>query len=490
MNEKKSFDTILKSTTLFGGVEFIKILIQIIRSKVLAVLLGPVGIGLYGLLTTSTGIVTSFTNSGLDVSGVKFLASNSSEKKKKSESSMIYKSLIIFSSIIGFVLMILFSPILSAITFQNFEYIISFSLLSFFVFFNQLSNGNNSFLRAYRKQKDFAKSTIYSSIFGLLLSIPIYYFFELEGIVPSLIITAIIYFLTSHIINKKDQINIFENSIKHIRYGYDVLKMGFVYSMSSLLIIIASFLIQIFIKINGDIFEVGLYLAAIAIVNNYVNLIFKAMAIDYFPRLSKIKNNTKSNQLVNQQSILSLILLSPILIILIVFIKPFIQILYSSEFLYIDTLIQLLTIGVFFRTMSWSIAYLFLAKGNSKLFFKNELFFNIYFLAINMIFYLYWGLTGLGFAFIFSNILYFFQVSYYARVKYFFKPKTDYIKILIFQLLMSFSLLIINYYDFIIAGYWYILGLVFIFISSYYSFKNLKDRSNLISDVLSKIWKK
>lgn len=160
MNEKKSFDTILKSTTLFGGVEFIKILIQIIRSKVLAVLLGPVGIGLYGLLTTSTGIVTSFTNSGLDVSGVKFLASNSSEKKKKSESSMIYKSLIIFSSIIGFILMILFSPILSAITFQNFEYIFSFSLLSFFVFFNQLSNGNNSFLNVWRyREKNRAASS-------------------------------------------------------------------------------------------------------------------------------------------------------------------------------------------------------------------------------------------------------------------------------------------------------------------------------------------
>ena len=44
MNEKQSFRSILKTTGLFGGVEVLKILVNVFQTKIVAVILGPVGI--------------------------------------------------------------------------------------------------------------------------------------------------------------------------------------------------------------------------------------------------------------------------------------------------------------------------------------------------------------------------------------------------------------------------------------------------------------
>jgi hypothetical protein len=44
-----SYRSILKSTSLIGGASFINILISMIRTKFVAILLGPSGVGLLGL---------------------------------------------------------------------------------------------------------------------------------------------------------------------------------------------------------------------------------------------------------------------------------------------------------------------------------------------------------------------------------------------------------------------------------------------------------
>ena len=60
--EKASYRSIMKATSLFGGVQVFNILISIIRSKFVAILLGPAGLGIVGLLQSTIGLVTSLTS--------------------------------------------------------------------------------------------------------------------------------------------------------------------------------------------------------------------------------------------------------------------------------------------------------------------------------------------------------------------------------------------------------------------------------------------
>ena len=47
--EKATYGQILKSSALIGGSSVLNIAIGIVRTKVMAILLGPAGVGLFGL---------------------------------------------------------------------------------------------------------------------------------------------------------------------------------------------------------------------------------------------------------------------------------------------------------------------------------------------------------------------------------------------------------------------------------------------------------
>ena len=74
MNEKNSYRDIFKTTTLFGGIQVFNILIAVVKSKFIAVLLGPTGMGISGLFTSTTSMVSGITNFGLNITAVKDVA--------------------------------------------------------------------------------------------------------------------------------------------------------------------------------------------------------------------------------------------------------------------------------------------------------------------------------------------------------------------------------------------------------------------------------
>ena len=72
MSEKQSeYRQVMKATSIFGGVQVFTILIGIIRSKFIAILLGPIGMGVFGLLSSTISMIASLTNFGLETSAVK-----------------------------------------------------------------------------------------------------------------------------------------------------------------------------------------------------------------------------------------------------------------------------------------------------------------------------------------------------------------------------------------------------------------------------------
>ena len=78
---QSSYRQILRSTSIIGGSSVLNILIGLVRVKVLAVLLGPVGIGLAGLYTSIMGTATSVAGCGLGSSGVRQIAEAGGEEQ-------------------------------------------------------------------------------------------------------------------------------------------------------------------------------------------------------------------------------------------------------------------------------------------------------------------------------------------------------------------------------------------------------------------------
>lgn len=476
MNEHRStYRQITKATTLFGGVQAFQIIITIVRSKFVAILLGPTGMGIVGLLTSTTGLITGLTNFGLGTSAVKDIseANGTQDEKRISTVINVMRKLVWLTGILGSVMTLVLSPVLSQMTFGNKEYTIAFAWLSITLLFNQLSTGQLVLLQGLRRIQELAKANLFGSLIGLFITIPIYYILGIKGIVPVIIITSITSLLLSWHYSKK--IKVIETNITKelvIKEGKSMMTMGVMISLTGMIGLSFAYLIRIYITRIGGVSETGFFTAGFAIINTYVAMIFSAFESDFYPRLSSIaKDNKVAKLAINQQSEIAILILAPILMLFLVFVKWAIIILYSKEFLAIHGMLQWAAIGVFFRTISWAIAIILLAKGEGRVFFWNELIGNTYTFTFSILGYYFWGLTGIGFAYMISYLIYTLQVFFLAKIKYGFSFTTSFLKVftILFGLAALCSLLInisnepINY----------LIGVLLIIISTWYSYKTL-----------------
>ena len=69
-----SYGQILKSSSIVGGAQGASCVIGLLRTKAVAVLLGPAGVGLVGLYVSVIDLVGTFAQFGIDESGVRGVA--------------------------------------------------------------------------------------------------------------------------------------------------------------------------------------------------------------------------------------------------------------------------------------------------------------------------------------------------------------------------------------------------------------------------------
>ena len=69
--DNNSYRNILKGTAMFGGVQVFNILINLLRGKMVAVLLGPEGMGISSLLAAASNTLQQFSSLGLNLSILK-----------------------------------------------------------------------------------------------------------------------------------------------------------------------------------------------------------------------------------------------------------------------------------------------------------------------------------------------------------------------------------------------------------------------------------
>ena len=72
-NTNSSYHHILKYTSLFGSIQALNIFIGLVRNKLVALILGPGGIGLMSLFNSAIALLSNATNLGIATSSVKTL---------------------------------------------------------------------------------------------------------------------------------------------------------------------------------------------------------------------------------------------------------------------------------------------------------------------------------------------------------------------------------------------------------------------------------
>lgn len=495
MEEKtneNSHKTILKATSIFGFTQILKMLIGVIGSKFVAVFLGPIGIGIVGLLNNTISIISSMTSFGINITSVReiTLANAENDQQNFSERFTVLQRWSFFIGLFGAIITIVFCQLLSKWTFGTAKYYFWFIILSINFVLSSLTATRIAVLQGLRMIKAIAVSNLVSSLLITIVTIPIYYFFKLDGIVPVILLSSGIglvvnLYFTRNIKILKVKLTLAET----INRGKPLMKMGFLLSINVIFGQICTYIIKLYLNGNGTTAEIlGFYEVSTVILLSYVGLIFNAMSTDFYPRLTSIQSdNFKVKELVNDQIEIALLLITPA-ITLFYFLSPIlIEILYTKAFLGVLLILKAALFAVIIKAIIWPLGFIILAKGENKLYFKQEIISDLFFLIVTILGYYFYGLIGIGISSVLHYSLYGFYVYNILYKKFEFGIRKNTFSIIVFSVLIGLTnCMIVFFVDYPIA--YYPIAFVLLF-SSVYSYKELDKRVD-IHAYYSKIKKK
>lgn len=171
--------------------------VTLIRAKIVAILLGATGMGINSLMLSVISVMQQVSAVGIYQSGVREMSVIAGENKQKlSKFRKIFLLLSLVCGLGGMLLMILLSPLLSLLLFNNFDYMWWLALGALTLVFMALYSGYSVIMQATQNVGLMAKSSMAGAVLGLVLIIPLFYFFGIFAIIPAIILNYAAFYLS------------------------------------------------------------------------------------------------------------------------------------------------------------------------------------------------------------------------------------------------------------------------------------------------------
>ena len=394
-----SYSHILKYTSLFGGVQMLNILIGLIRNKLVAVLLGPLGMGIVALYTSTINFIVNTSNLGIHASAVKEL----SQAFETGDTGLLHHKIHVLrhwtciTSLLGMMAFACLSPLLSRWTFATYDYTIQFICLAPVVALTIIALGETAILKATRLLRQLAIVSVCGAVGVLAVSVPIYWIYGCDGIVASLVLMAVVQALTVTAYSLRRYPLSFAISRACVHEGRAFLGLGIAFVLSGIMGSGVEMAIRAYLSNTADIATVGLYNAVYAMVFTYAGIVFTAMDTDYFPRLSGINNNgSELNDAVNRQIGATMTIVSPLVVLFILCMPVLLPLLYSGKFATALPMLQVAALSMYCRGVYLPIEYVALSRGDSKTFIVVEIFSGVLLVSFVVLGFATLGLKGMG----------------------------------------------------------------------------------------------
>ena len=484
-----TYGHILKYTGIFGGVQGLNIVVGLVRNKLVALLLGPGGMGLASLFNSTVNFISQATNFGISFSAVKHISElfDGGDEAAISHFVKVVRAWSLLTALIGMLVCIVVGPLLSNYTFAWGDHTLHFVLLSPAVGLLAITGGETAILKGARQLRSLAVIQIYSVLAAFIISIPVYYAYGQTGIVPVIVLMA----LASMLLTIWHSYRIYPLRLRGAKglfgEGMEMVKLGIAFVIAGILGSGAEMLIRSYLNVSsGNLDVVGLYSAGFMLTVTYANVVFSAMETDYFPRLSAVCGDVAVlNQTVNRQIEVSLLIVSPMLAALIIILPLLIPLLFTSKFLPMVGMAQVAVLSAYFKAVSLPIAYVTLAKGDSVGYMVLEGIYDLVLVALVVFGYQYWGLFGTGVALSVSYLFDILLVGTYAYVRYQYRFSLPVLQYAGIQLSLGLAVYVVTLIDNPYI-YW-ILGMLLCVASLLVSLNILHQKTSLWASLTAKL---
>lgn len=479
-SEKGAYGHVLKYTGIFGGVQGLNVIVSLVRNKFVALLLGPSGMGLVSLFNTTVTFISQSTHFGISMSAVRHLSNHPDDDDHPQIQHFVkvVRAWSMLTALLGMLVCITIGPFLSSATFAWGDHSLHFILLSPAVAMIAITGGETAILKGRRRLKSLALVQVGSVFAALIISVPVYYLFGEAGIVPVIVLMAFVTML----LTLRESYRLYPLQLRGAKGvlgdGMEMIRLGVAFTLAGIIGSSAEMFIRSWLNVTGDLDVLGLYNVGYMITITYAGMVFSAMESDYFPRLSGVQHDiAATNECVNRQMEVSLLLLSPMLAALIVFLPLLVPLLFSPKFLPVTGMAQVAALAMYMKVLTLPVAYITLARGRSLAYLFLESSYFVAFVLLIMFGYEHWGLIGTGIAITLAHLFEYLLVNSFAYKKYGYRFSATVYGYAIVQLSLGILAYLLTL---IIDGilYWGI-GLIIVLISFCLSLHVLRRKTHL-----------
>jgi PST family polysaccharide transporter len=407
--------SILRSTAILSSSSLVTILIGLVSAKAWAVMLGATGLGAMGLLQSLVGLTVMLLALGVGPGLVRLGASALAEDDAAQLAALRRAAWLLLWLPSGFavIVLVLFRNEISRVVLDSPDHGRDVALMSLVVPVTMAAAIQASLLNAYHRVAVLAKIAVLTSALGTAAGLGVIYVWRERGVPAAIIATAAVTLAVTGYYYRRE---IGPSPVRTtwapvVACANALIRFGVPYTGSMLVGMGIQLALPIFVVHRLGQTDVGYYRAAMAIAVSYLGFLTSAMAQDYFPRLSAVKNRPDELcALANQQFRLVLLIGAP-LILGVLALSPFlVPIIYTPSFRPAVAVIEWQLIGDIFKFASWTMAYVVLVRSGSVAFFLIELTCGVATLLTSWLGLQWFGLAGMGIAFLVSYAVYFLVV--------------------------------------------------------------------------------
>lgn len=371
-----SYKTILRASSIIGGASAINILVGLVRTKIVAVLLGPAGVGLLGLYLNLMQTAGGLAGLGLSNSGTRQIAAGAAggaASLGRVRRALFWGTLV--QALVGALLFWLASGLIAARLLDAPERASEVAWLALGVALGVAAGAQGALLTGLRRVGDIARLQVGSGILGTVLGVAALYVWGEDGLIAMVLIAPAASFALGHLyVSRLDRPTgpLDPAPVLFQEWGA-MARLGLAFMVSGLVTMLGFLAVRVLVQRELGPEALGQFQAAWAIGMTYLGFVLGAMGTDYYPRLTAtLTNPAAAVRLVNEQTEVALLLCAPVLVVMLGCAPWVIRLLYTAEFGPAVEILRWQLLGDILKVLSWPLGFVLVASGAGKTFVLTE----------------------------------------------------------------------------------------------------------------------
>jgi PST family polysaccharide transporter len=388
----------------------IKLITSFLSAKIIAIYVGPEGLGMLGQLSSFIAIALTVSTGAINNGVIKYLSEYQDDEVRQQRILNASIKITLAGSLTTGIVSILFSNFWSSLLFNDSAYAYIFIVLGVTIFCHAIYMLFSSVLNGLREYRKFNQLAIVASIIGLASTYLFIRFYGIKGGMVSLalyqafVFVAVLIFYKS--LRKIQWRSIWKQNAQKSDYS-SLMAFSIMALVTTAITPVTQIFIRKYMGVHTSPAEVGFYEGVLRISQLYLLVITTTLSVYYLPKLSAIKNAALLRSELGKGY--SYILPATAIILVVVFMLRYfvINLVFAPSFEPMAGYFIPQLIGDFFKIASWLLAFLMIAKAKTKLYITTELLFGIFLILLSVLGIQYFGAIGAIYAYALNYMLYF-----------------------------------------------------------------------------------